>query len=123
MQAHDAHGGRGREIVRVDQLQQTLRETRKLRVHLELNAPRQQGETFQQPLHIRVGHLQALHAQTAGDLGMFLRKLLAQFADVGQFAVVIVEQTRVHQLSPIWSSKVTEPVSRSMLDLSSISIG
>ena len=41
-----------------------------------------------------------VHPQTAGNLRMFLRKLRTKLADVGEFPVVIVQKSGVHQLSP-----------------------
>ena len=42
-----ADGGRGPKVMRIDKLQKPLREARKLGIHLQLDAPRQEGKAFQ----------------------------------------------------------------------------
>ncbi|MNT52018.1 hypothetical protein D3C72_1890200 [compost metagenome] len=100
MHAHDAHGGRWREIVGVDEFEQALGKSGELGIHLQLDTARQQCKAFQQPLDEGVGHLHPLYSQASGDLGMLLRELLPQLAHIGQLAVVVIQQAGIHQLSP-----------------------
>src|SRR5690606_20670625 len=95
----DRHRWQRREVMRVHQLQQVLREARKLRVDLELNARRQKGEALEQPLDVRIRDLGALDAEPAGDLRELLRELRAHLPHVLELAVVIAQQTRIHQVS------------------------
>src|SRR5690606_12433642 len=83
-----------------------------LRVELELDARRQERETFEQPLDVGIGDLEAFHAEPAGDLRKLARELRAHLADVLQLAVVVAQETRVHYACP--SLTVTLPVSRSI---------
>ena len=57
LEAHHRHRRGGRQIVRVDHLQQRLREGRELRLHLHLHARGQEREPFQQPFDIGVRDL------------------------------------------------------------------
>jgi hypothetical protein len=57
--------------MRIDHLQQRLREGREFRFQLELDTRRQEGEAFQQPLDIGIGHLGAAEIEPGGDLGKF----------------------------------------------------
>ena len=81
-------------------LEQMLREARELRVDLELHARGEEREALEQTLHVWIGALDAFHAKTGGDLGIFLGELRADFAQVLQFAVVAVEQSSVHARAP-----------------------
>ena len=71
---HHRHRGRRAEIMRIDHLQQRLREGREFRFQLELDARGQQREAFQQPFHIRVGNVEAGQIEPRGDLGKFARR-------------------------------------------------
>ena len=87
---------RGREVVRVDDLEQPLGEARELGVELELHARAEERGAFEQPLDVGIGDLDALHPQAAGDLGELLGELGSQLAEVAELAVVVVEETRIH---------------------------
>ena len=63
------HRRRRRQIVGIDHLQQVLGEPREFGVDLQLDARRQKGESFQQSLDVRIGALEGLQPQPAGDLG------------------------------------------------------
>ena len=119
---HHAHGGQRREEVRIDHLEQPLREARELGVHLELDARREEAEALEQPLDIRVADLDAAHAQAARDLRIALRELGTELVHVGEFAVVVVEQPRVHQRPPVGRS-IMWPLSRSSSERRMNSIG
>ena len=87
-QARDHHRRHRRQEVRVERLEQVRDESRELGVELELHARRQEGETLEQALDVRVGDLEPLHAQARRDLRELLRELGAHLAQVTQFLVV-----------------------------------
>ena len=93
------HRRRRRQIVRVDDLQQMLGESRELVVHLELHPPRQEAETLQQPLDVGISALEPLQPQPPGDLRELAGEFPAQLAQVLEFSVVVFEQTGIHQCS------------------------
>lgn len=80
----------------IDHLQQVLRKGRELGVDLQLDPGRQIGETFEQPLDIGIGTLEAAQAQAPGDLRKFRGELPADLADMLQLAVVVFEMSGVH---------------------------
>ena len=73
------HRGRGRQIVRVNDLEERLGEARELGVQLELYTGGQERDALDQPLDVRIRNLEAAHAQPGGDLGKLLRELGAHF--------------------------------------------
>ncbi len=90
-----------------------LREDRELRIELELNARGKEGESFQEALDLGVGALETFQAETTGDLREFSCELAAHLADVLKFAVVMLEQARIHAGQPRFSETLKRPVSRS----------
>ncbi len=116
-QADDGRGRRGCQVVRVDDLEQPLREARELRVHLELYPCREERGTFEEALDVGIGDLDALHAEASRDLGKLLPEFRAELPEVAEFAVEVVEEPRVHQpAGPVCSCSTTSPLSRSRLD-------
>ena len=101
--------------MRVDDLEQRLGEARELGVELEVHARRQEPDAFEQPLDVRVGDLEAVHAEPAGDLGKLARELGARLPKVLQLEVVVPEQAGVHYSTRggTRSAICTFPVSRS----------
>ena len=97
LEPHHGHGGGGRQVMRVDHLQQRLREGRELRLHLHLDAGGQEREALQQALDIGVGDLGAADAEPGRDLGELGRELAAHVAHEGEFRLVQPQQARVHQ--------------------------
>ncbi|MNM73966.1 hypothetical protein D3C81_857140 [compost metagenome] len=87
---------RRRDVVGIDDFQQALGEAREFRIELQLRAGGQEAERFDEALHIGIGHLDAMHAQAPGHLGVLVRELSRQLAHVDQFAVVVLKQLRVH---------------------------
>ena len=77
-----------------------LGEGRELRVKLELDPGREEREAFQKPFHVRVGALEGIQTQPPGDLGILGGKLAGHVADVLKFAVVVFEDTGIHQVEP-----------------------
>ena len=67
-----------RNVVRVSDFEQTLREVRKLGVELEPHACGHEAERFDQTLHVRIGHLARLKSQTPRDLWVRLRELACE---------------------------------------------
>src|SRR5690606_36505527 len=120
---HHRHRPRRRQVVRIHHLQQTLRKTRKFRTQYQANARRQETEAIEQTLHIGISHLCAVHPQAPRDFGVHLGELGAHLTHVHQFAVVIVEQTRIHQAPPPRSRKSMCPLSRSISVRNKNSIG
>ena len=59
----DEHRRRRREVMRIDDLEQRLREARKLRLELELNAGGEERDTLEQPLDIRIVDFEAVHPE------------------------------------------------------------
>ncbi len=83
--------------MRVHHLQQALGEARELCVQLELNACRQEAKPLEQPLHVRVGHLDPAHAKAGRDLGVLARELGTHLAQMLELALVVFAQARVHR--------------------------
>ena len=54
-------------------------------------------EPLQQALDVRIGALEGLEPQAAGDLRELARELAAQLADVVQLLAVVLEKARIHQ--------------------------
>ena len=92
----DQHRRRRRQELRIDDLQQALREARELGVDLELDAAGQKRKPLQQPFDIGVGDLEAFETEPRRDLGKLLRELGPHLAQVAQFLVVVAQQPRVH---------------------------
>ena len=95
---HHRHRGDGRQVVRVDQLEQVLGEAGELRIDLQLHPRGQKGEPLQQSLHVGVGALERLQPQSPRDLGKLAGELPAHLPQVLELAVVVVKQPRVHGL-------------------------
>ncbi len=104
--------------MRVDRLEDVLREARELGVELELESRGLEGEAFQQPLDVRVGRpfLGVLgEGEPARDLRELMRELGPGLTQVVKFAFVESQQPLVHRAypSPAWSVTLKAPVSRS----------
>src|SRR5207249_10291745 len=82
-----------------------------LRVELEAHPGREEAESFQQPLDVRIGDLGRIERQPRGDLGKGGRELRAHLAHVRELLVVVPEHLRVHQRP---SASRISPLSRSM---------
>ena len=119
------HGRRRREVVRVDDLEQRLGEARELGVDLQLHPRRHEAGAFEQPLHVRVGHLEAAHAEPGGDLRELLGELAAHLAKMLKLEVVVVEETGIHYATRVGARSATStcPVSRSISVRTSRSMG
>ncbi|MCY1454961.1 hypothetical protein D9M71_720590 [compost metagenome] len=98
MELRDRDGGRGRDVVRIHNFQQSLGESRKLGVQLDLGAGRQETEGLDQALDIGVGDLDTVHAQASGDFRVLSREFAGELAHVDEFPVVVIEQLRIHGL-------------------------
>ena len=92
----DRHGRQRPDEMRIDDTQQRLGNLRKLVVDLQVDARRQKGKAFQQPLHVRIVALGRLQDQPRGDLGILLGELRAQLAHVRQLALVVQQQVIPH---------------------------
>lgn len=96
----DQHGRRRREVARVDELQQVLRELRVFRILLVVHARGEEGEALEQPLDVGVdafaaGH-RAVQREPGGDLRMLARELRRGVADVQQLLPVVAEKSGIH---------------------------
>src|SRR5215216_2493507 len=83
---------------------QPLGETRVFSVDFELHASGQEGEAFEQALHVGVGALELVEPQAPGDLGKVLGELASQLAQVRQLAVVVGEEPPI-QATPLDPSR------------------
>ena len=115
LQLRHQHRRRRREVVRVDDFEQRLREARELGVELQLHARGQKPDAFEQPLDVGIGHLQPVHAEPGGDLRELLGELRAHLAQVLQLEVVVLQEARIHHATRdgARSAICTLPVSRS----------
>ena len=102
--------------MRVDDLEQCLRETGKLGVDLQLHARGQKPDAFEQPLDVGIVHGQTVHAEPGRDLGELFGELGARLPQMLQLQVVILEETRIHHATRdvLRSVSWTFPVSRSI---------
>jgi len=97
MELDDRHRGGRSQVVRVDHRQQVLGEAREFRVDLQLHARSQEGEAFEQALHVGIGTLERLEPQPPGDLRELARELSPELAQILQLAVIVGEKPVVHQ--------------------------
>ena len=67
-----------------------------LQFKFQLNTSRQKGTALKQTFYIGVQHLDAIHAQTGGNLRIRVRKLRPHLAQISQFAFVVFKQPCVH---------------------------
>ncbi len=95
---HNRHRRNRAKIVRVNSLQKTLRKARELGIQLQMDARGQEGESFQQSLHIRVwaDFLGVGQRKSSGNLGKISTKLGGRFAQVPQLDVVKFQQPFIH---------------------------
>ena len=114
---HHRHRRRRRDIVRINHLEQVLREPRKLRIQPQLHPGRQEREPFQQPLDVRVRALDAVERQAARDFRKLRRELAPHLAEVRQLALVVLKKTRIHRgsLSHLAEKRHTLRIGRSPL--------
>ena len=91
---HHRHRRRGCEVVRIDHLQQRLREGRELRLQLELDARGEQREAFEQPLDIGIGDIEAAEVQTRGDLRELAGEFPAGLAHERELGFVMIAAAR-----------------------------
>ncbi len=95
LELRDEHRRRGRQVARVDQLQQVLREARVLGVLLVVHAAGEEREAFEQALHVGVDAFAAgrglFQREPGRDLRMLARELRRGVADVQQFLPVVAE--------------------------------
>ena len=68
--------------MRIEHLQQALRQLREIVVELAVDAGGDEGEALQQPLDVRIVGGFAGQAQPAGDLRMLLGEFAGQLAQI-----------------------------------------
>lgn len=95
--ADHRHRGRGREEVRIDDVEQVAGEARVLGIELEVDARRQEGRGLDQALDVGVGDLLAFDAEPVGDLRKGARELGRALAEVAQFLLVQAQQSGIHR--------------------------
>ena len=114
-QFDDRHRRDRRQIMRVEDFQQALRQLREIVVELAVDAGGDEGEALQQPLDVRIVGGFAGKAQPAGDLRMLLGEFGGQLAQIAEFAVVVGVQLVKHRAAPARSrpgSRDREPSRR-----------
>ena len=94
----DGHRRRRAEIVRTHQAEELLREAGKLPVELQVHPGREERETLEEPLDVGVGALERVEPEAPRDLGKVARELASELPQIAELAVVILEQSRVHEL-------------------------
>ena len=100
--------------MRIDHLQEGLREGRKFRFHFKLDACRQERKPFEQTLHIGIGNLGVGDVEARGDFWKFGGKLRAHFAQEREFALIMAHQVGIHQRVPFMSLTTASRVSTSI---------
>ncbi len=102
--------------MRIDNLEQRLREARKLRVDLQLHPGRQERGAFKQPLDVRICDLEGVHAEPTRDLRKLLGELRAHLAEMSQLALVVLQEAGIHYVTRDGARSATStcPVSRSI---------
>ena len=93
----DRHRRDRRQEVRVEDVEERLRDLGVLVVDLEPDPARQEGERLDEPLDVRVVALVGLEGEPPGDLRVGLRELRPQPADEAQLALVVAEELVAHQ--------------------------
>jgi len=96
----DQHRRRRREVVRIDRLEQGLREPGKFSIQFEVDPRGQESHAFDQAFDIRVGDFDAGHAQPGGNLRELLGELCAHLVEVLQLEIVVLQESRVHLHDP-----------------------
>ena len=86
--------------MRLDCGEQVLRKFRKLVRQLELHPRAEKCDAFEQALDIGIGIVGCLEAKLLRGNFMLFAEFARAFAQVGQFIFVILEQARVHLLTP-----------------------
>ena len=70
---------------------------RLLGLELQLHPRREEREAFEQPFHVRIGDLHALHPEAPGDLGELCREFGPDLTQVREFVVVEAQEAGVHR--------------------------
>src|SRR5262249_48493034 len=76
-----------------------------------LDAAREEGERFDQPLDVRIGAAVGLEEEPAGGGGILPRELLGKLADEEKLALVIRKQGRGHSAASLLRMEVRPVVS------------
>ena len=100
LHADHSHRGRRAKIMRIDGLEDRLRELRKLGVELELHAGGKVREPLEQPLDERIGARflgLGVEGQTARDLGKLPRELRRHVPQMVEFVVIESQEAAVHR--------------------------
>src|SRR2546423_15059233 len=86
--------------MRVDNLEDRLADLGKLVVDLEMHARGEKGERLDESLDVWILALVRFEQQPPSDLGVTLGELRAHTTDVGELALVVVQQLLTHRASP-----------------------
>jgi hypothetical protein len=107
----DRHRRCRRQIVRIHDLEKVLGEARELGIQLEPDAGREEAESLEQPLDVRIRDFGGIERQPRGDLGKRGCELGPHLPHVLQLLAVVAQHARVHQRP---SAMRISPLSRSM---------
>jgi hypothetical protein len=79
------------QVVRPQHAHEALCQLGQLVVELVAQAPHQEGEAFKEPFNMRITFAHAVHVQFTRAIGECLRELLAGFAQVAHFCLVVAQ--------------------------------
>ncbi len=91
--------------MRINSLQERICKPRKLAIHLQADTGSQEGKSLKQSLYIRIGTDLlgfAIERKTCGYFWKLSRKFPRHLPKMAQFAVIIRQQTLIHE--PLLSS-------------------
>ena len=108
------HRRRRRQILRIDHFQQPLRKARELCVETQLHTRRHEGHALEQALDVRVGHFDAVHPESIGDLRKLTSELRAHLAQMLEFLVVVAQQPWIHVVPVSMTPGSSRPVGDSL---------
>ena len=85
--------------MRVDQLEQVLRELGKLGIDFELYPRGHEREALKQAFDIRVRAVDTFHTKTTGDFRKLAGKLTTHLPNMIQLLVIVAKKSWIHILS------------------------
>jgi len=74
--------------MRIEDAEQAVRQLGEFVIELVLDAGREEGESLDQPLHMRIIAASLDEEEPAGRVGILLAELLGELTEVGQLAFV-----------------------------------
>ena len=89
------HRGQRLHQRRAEVVEQRVGDVGKFLVEVSVHARRKKGDRFDQPLGMRVQRFAAVQREPGGDLGVALGEVRPLSSQVGQFALVVLQQVAV----------------------------